>query len=59
MAGPDLARATTATIRRRLIIIPARVATPDHVAPTETLALGERLDGLFDSISDPLVALAV
>jgi hypothetical protein len=27
LAGPDLARATTATVRRKLVAVPARVAT--------------------------------
>ena len=41
-----LARATTATIRRTLIHVPARLAryrTPHHAAPPEGLALGTRV----------------
>jgi hypothetical protein len=45
-AAPALARATTATIRRKLISVPAsRFRSPaDHPAPAPGLALGDRLD---------------
>ena len=47
LTDPQIAKATTATIRRKLITVPARVATsaPDHPALTASLALGDRLDG--------------
>lgn len=47
IASPDLARATTATIRAKLITVPAQVATsarPVTLRPTDRLALAERLD---------------
>jgi hypothetical protein len=60
LAAPDLARATTATIRRRLIAVPARVATSArritmHLPkswPWETA-----WTALFDRVSDPPAAL--
>jgi len=61
VAAPNLARATTATIRRKLITVPARVATsarritlhlPRHW-PWETAWIA-----LFDRVSDPPPALA-
>lgn len=61
MAAPDLARATTATIRRKLITVPTRVATsarritlhlPRHW-PWETA-----WTALFDRVSDPPSLLA-
>ncbi len=56
LAAPDLARATTATLRRKLIIVPARVATSArriilHLPmawPWETA-----WTALFDRVSDP------
>lgn len=62
VAAPDLARATTATIRRKLISVPARVATS---ARRITLHLPEAWPwetawtALFDRVSDPPPALAV
>ena len=47
LTGPALAKATTATIRRKLITVPARIASlspPDHPPPAAALALGNRLD---------------
>ena len=61
VAAPDLARATTATIRRRVIIVPARVATS---ARRITLHLPKSWPwetawtALFDRVSDPPAALA-
>lgn len=61
VAAPDLARATTATIRRRLIALPARVATS---ARRITLHLPKSWPweaawtALFDRVSDPPPALA-
>ncbi|RHW22402.1 IS1380 family transposase, partial [Nocardioides immobilis] len=61
VAAPDLARATTATIRRRLIALPARVATS---ARRITLHLPRSWPwetawtALFDRVSDPPPALA-
>jgi hypothetical protein len=61
LAAPDLARATTATIRRKLISVPARVATS---ARRITLHLPEAWPwqtpwtALFDRVSDPPPALA-
>ena len=60
-AGPDLAKATTATIRRKLINVPARVATSArritlHLPcawPWETA-----WTALFDRVSDPPTVLA-
>ena len=60
-AAPDLARATTATIRRKLITVPARVATSarritlhlPHAWPWQTA-----WTALFDRVSDPPPALA-
>ncbi len=55
-AAPDLARATTATIRRKLITVPARVATS---ARRITLHLPQAWPwetawtALFDRVSDP------
>ncbi len=60
-AAPDLARATTATIRRKLITVPARVATS---ARRITLHLPQAWPwetawtALFDRVSDPPPALA-
>jgi hypothetical protein len=61
LSGPELAKATTATIRRKLINVPARIATsgrritlhlptawPWHTAWTQ----------LFDRVSDPPQAVA-
>ena len=56
VAAPDLARATTATIRRKLISVPARVATSarritvhlPQAWPWETA-----WTALFDRVSDP------
>jgi hypothetical protein len=61
VAAPDLARATTATIRRKLIIVPARVATS---ARRITLHLPKSWPwetawtALFDRVSDPPPVLA-
>ena len=60
-AAPDLARATTATLRRKLITVPARVATSarritlhlPHAWPWQTA-----WTALFDRVSDPPPALA-
>lgn len=60
-AAPDLARATTATIRRKLIVVPARVATS---ARRITLHLPQAWPweiawtALFDRVSDPPSVLA-
>lgn len=56
LAAPDLARATTATLRRKLITVPARVATSarritlhlPHAWPWEIA-----WTALFDRVSDP------
>ncbi len=61
VAAPDLAKATTATLRRKLITVPARVATSarritlhlPHAWPWETA-----WTALFDRVSDPPPALA-
>ena len=61
VAAPDLARATTATIRRKVITVPARVATSarrvtlhlPHAWPWETA-----WTALFDRVSDPPPVLA-
>jgi hypothetical protein len=61
LAAPELAKATTATLRRRLIAVPARVATSArritlHLPlawPWETA-----WTALFDRVSDPPPALA-
>jgi hypothetical protein len=56
LTGPDLANATTATLRRKLIAVPARVATS---ARRITLHLPQRWPwetawtALFDRVSDP------
>ncbi|WP_459971254.1 IS1380 family transposase [Nocardioides pyridinolyticus] len=61
VAAPDLARATTATIRRKLITVPARVATS---ARRITLHLPRAWPwqpawtALFDRVSDPPPVLA-
>lgn len=61
VAAPDLARATTATIRRKLITVPARVATS---ARRITLHLPQAWPwetawtALFDRVSDPPLVLA-
>ena len=61
VAAPDLARATTATIRRKLITVPARVATS---ARRITLHLPQAWPwelawtALFDRVSDPPPVLA-
>ncbi|WNM24382.1 IS1380 family transposase [Demequina capsici] len=61
LAAPDLARATTATIRRKLITVPARVATS---ARQITLHLPQAWPwenawtALFDRVSDPPPVLA-
>ena len=61
VAAPDLARATTATIRRKLITVPARVATS---ARRITLHLPQAWPweiawtALFDRVSDPPSAAA-
>lgn len=61
VAAPDLARATTATIRRKLITVPARVATS---ARRITLHLPQAWPWevawavLFDRVSDPPSVLA-
>lgn len=61
VAAPDLARATTATIRRKLITVPARVATS---ARRITLHLPRAWPWqpawttLFDRVSDPPPVLA-
>ena len=47
ISGTELAKATTATIRRKLITVPARVAIlgpAGHPAPADRLALGNRVD---------------
>ncbi len=60
-AAPDLARATTATIRRKLITVPARVATS---ARRITLHLPQAWPwetawrALFDRVNDPPPVLA-
>jgi Transposase DDE domain group 1 len=60
LTGPNLARATTATIRRTLIAVPARVATS---ARRITLHLPQAWPwqtawtALFDRVSDPPAAL--
>jgi len=60
VAAPDLARATTATIRRKLIAVPARVASS---ARRITLHLPQSWPwetawtALFDRVSDPPPAL--
>ena len=61
ISTPDLARTTTATIRRRLITVPARMATSArritlHLPaawPWETA-----WTALFDRVSDPPSAVA-
>ena len=61
LTDPQLAKATTATIRRKLINVPARVATSarritlhlPHTWPWETA-----WTALFDRVSDPPTALA-
>ena len=61
LAAPDLARATTATIRRKLISVPARVATSERRI---TLHLPQAWPwenawtALFDRVSDPPPVLA-
>jgi hypothetical protein len=61
VAAPDLARATTATLRRRLITVPARVASS---ARRTTLHLPTSWPwqtawtALFDRVSDPPPTLA-
>ena len=61
IAAPDLARATTATIRRKLITVPARVATS---ARRITLHLPQAWPWqvawttMFDRVSDPPAVLA-
>jgi hypothetical protein len=61
ISAPDLARATTATIRRKLITVPARVATS---ARRITLHLPKSWPwetawtALFDRVSDPPSVLA-
>ena len=61
LAAPDLARATTATIRRKLIAVPARVASS---ARRVTLHLPRAWPWetawttLFDRVSDPPPVLA-
>ncbi|THV09233.1 IS1380 family transposase [Nocardioides caeni] len=61
LAAPDLARASTATIRRKLITVPARVATS---ARRITLHLPQAWPwenawtALFDRVSDPPPGLA-
>lgn len=61
LAAPDLAKATTATLRRKLIAVPARVATS---ARRITLHLPtawpweNAWTALFDRVSDPPVVLA-
>ena len=47
ITGAGLAKATTATIRRKLVTIPARIAssaTTHHPAPARPVAMGNRLD---------------
>jgi hypothetical protein len=47
LTGPAQAKATTPTIRRKLIAVPARVATSARrltLAPTDRMALGNSLD---------------
>ena len=47
LTEPQFAKATTATIRRKLITVPARVATSArrvYAAPPTRMALGDRLD---------------
>ncbi len=57
LSGPDLAKATTATIRRKLINVPARVATSARrldPAPTPGLALGDTPGpSCSTAVSDP------
>jgi hypothetical protein len=61
VAAPDLARATTATIRRKVITVPARVASS---ARRVTLHLPQAWPwetawtALFDRVSDPPAVLA-
>ena len=61
LSDPQLAKATTATIRRKLITVPGRVATS---ARRVTLHLPESWPwefawtALFDRVSDPPPALA-
>jgi hypothetical protein len=61
LAAPDLAKATTATLRRKLVTMPARVATS---ARRITLHLPTAWPweaawaGLFDRVSDPPTILA-
>ena len=60
LTGPSLAKATTATIRRKLITVPARVATSarrltlhlPHAWPWETA-----WTTLFNRVNDPPAAL--
>jgi hypothetical protein len=62
LAAPDLARATTATIRRKLVTVPARVATSArriilHLPqgwPWETA-----WTALFERVSDPPAVLSI
>ncbi len=61
LAAPDLARATTATIRRKLIAVPARVASSArritlHLPTTWPWQTAWRT--LFDRINDPPLVLA-
>ena len=61
LTGPALAKATTATIRRKLITVPARVASS---ARRVTLHLPAAWPwetawtALFDRVSDPPAAIA-
>ena len=61
LAAPDLARATTATIRRKLITVPARVATSARRITLHlpaTWPWQTAWTALFDRVSDPPPALA-
>jgi hypothetical protein len=61
LAGPDLAKATTATIRRKLINVPARVATSGRRITLHLPTLWPWLTAwteLFDRVSDPPPAIA-
>ena len=56
VAAPDLARATTATIRRKLVTVPARVATSTRritLHLPQTWPWETAWTALFDRVSDP------
>ena len=61
VSAPDLARATTATIRRKLITVPARVSTSARRITMHLPAAWPwqtAWTALFDSVSDPPSTLA-